>query len=277
MSARRTIIMSLLQPQPLIHFLLLLLSQQGTHSFADPYFLSLALLPSSRRSLSSISWAQMAKQAQALPLSYSFLSSRVQLAASTRDEMIELEDELDFQPENKHSWIQERIARATRRFVEARTTDLESLSVDICPTKNRDLAVGRMPPLRVRFRRAAIPQLSSSGGSELRLVRVNISPAWVVDKRVRALRRPMEVFGDIRFSEVDVTDSTMVRDLVGHLVNIILTSPLPSWMREGLQVGEIDTIDITTRNRIRVRGRLSNDGFAPPFSVSFGIAVYVTI
>jgi hypothetical protein len=28
--------------------------------------------------------------------------------------MIELEDELDFQPENKHSWIQERIARATR-------------------------------------------------------------------------------------------------------------------------------------------------------------------
>ena len=134
-----------------------------------------------------------------------------------------------------------------------------------------------MPPLRVRFRRAAIPQLSSSGGSELRLVRVNISPAWVVDKRVRALRRPMEVFGDIRFSEVDVTDSTMVRDLVGHLVNIILTSPLPSWMREGLQVGEIDTIDITTRNRIRVRGRLSNDGFAPPFSVSFGIAVYVTI
>ena len=114
MSARRTIIMSLLQPQPLIHFLLLLLSQQGTHSFADPYFLSLALLPSSRRSLSSISWAQMAKQAQALPLSYSFLSSRVQLAASTRDEMIELEDELDFQPENKHSWIQERIARATR-------------------------------------------------------------------------------------------------------------------------------------------------------------------
>jgi hypothetical protein len=64
---------------------------------------------------------------------------------------------------------------------------------------------------------------------------------------------------------------------VGHLVNIILTSPLPSWMREGLQVGEIDTIDITTRNRIRVRGRLSNDGFAPPFSVSFGIAVYVTI
>ena len=61
-----------------------------------------------------------------------------------------------------------------KRFVEARTTDLESLSVDICPTKYRDLAVGRMPPLRVRFRRAAIPQLSSSGGSELRLVRVNM-------------------------------------------------------------------------------------------------------
>ena len=40
----------------------------------------------------------------------------------------------------------------------------------------------------------------------------------------------------------------------------------------GLQVEEIDTIDITTRNRIRV-GRLSSDGFAPPFSVSFGIAV----
>ena len=117
----------------------------------------------------------MAKQAQALPLSYSFLSSRVQLAASTRDEMIELEDELDFQPENKHSWIQERIARATRRFVEARTTDLESFLLIFAPPST---AIWRSnAPLRVRFRRAAIPQPSSSGGSELRLVRVNISPA----------------------------------------------------------------------------------------------------
>ena len=49
--------------------------------------------------------------------------------------------------------------------------------MDVCPTKNRDLVVGRIPPLRIRFDRAAVPQLSSSGKSELRLVRVDMSPA----------------------------------------------------------------------------------------------------
>ena len=71
----------------------------------------------------------------------------------------------------------------------------------------------------------------------------------------------MEVYGDIRFTELDVTESNLIRELVEKLVNIILTSPLPSWMRQGLQVGEIDIVDITSSNRIRVRGRLSTEGF----------------
>ena len=133
--------------------------------------------------------------------------------------------------------------------------------------------MGRMPPMRLRFDRAAIPQLSSSGGTELLLVRAEFSPWWFLDKSVRPLRRPMAIFGDIRFTESDVTESTMVRDLVEKLVNIILTSPLPSWMREGLQVGEIDAVEISETNRIRVRGRLSTEGFSPPFSVSFGASI----
>jgi len=212
------------------------------------------------------------------PSSLSLAHSRFAAKFISRRDEVDLSI-IDFHDASQFTKAQEIVSERLKLFLHNRTTVLEGLKIEVAPTKKTLLLTGVIPPVKITLSKAAVKQLSTSGGAVVHLTSVNFRVPWLFRRYFkpgipvpRPLRRQMQIFADVVLTVDDIAESAMVRGLVERLVNIIINKPIESLGGEGARVSEIDRVDIS-RGRIRVSGRTVglSSSIVSKFSVTFKV------
>ena len=167
------------------------------------------------------------------------------------------------------SWI-------LRKVIEARTNFVSGLEVTVLSESNRRIFMGKVSAVEMKFDRIAFGSLLITGGGKIMIEGLDLRMRRFLFGNLQSQRRPYQIYGDFRLTQSDIVNSTIIRNLLQMLVDLIfklkivynILAPFAQIDENGLQA-KVKRVSIRSR-RLFVNGDAALPSGRLPFEISTG-------
>lgn len=168
-------------------------------------------------------------------------------------------------------------AWALRKIVRTHTENLNGLDLRVQAKSNQDVIRGKLEAIDMKFEKLSFQGLHVSGGGRLLLKGVELRMRRFLFQNLQCMRKPYVIFADLLFTQHDIINSKVIRNLIQLLVNTILERV---FLTNKILSASIRKVTINAR-RINASGtanllsdRPNDSGLASvDFEVSTGVAI----
>ena len=174
--------------------------------------------------------------------------------------------------EQGRNWAARFMEWLIARSMRARSQFVSGLSVRVNGRKNRNILRGRVDSIAISFDRIAYGQIWCTGGGSVYIKGLNLRMRRFLFQDLQSLRTPYDIYGDFLLTQSDIINSKFIRNVIQHLVNIVIKRAL-KLSREVLDC-EIKRVTIRGK-RIYIYGEadVGKGGAIMPFEISTGVGV----
>lgn len=169
--------------------------------------------------------------------------------------------ELDLMRENKKfrpvflarivSWILKKIVRSNTQYV-------TGLEINVQSNKNRYILRGKVDTLELKFDTISFCNIFVSGGGRLIIKGLDLRVRRFLFQNLQSIRKPYIIYCDLLFSQLDIMNSGLIRNLMQLLVDTILANVFSQIKGIGIDTSRLFKAEITkvtiNSRRIYVQG-----------------------
>ena len=156
--------------------------------------------------------------------------------------------ELDQMRENKRfkpvflarivSWI-------LKKIVKAHTQYATGLEINVQSTKNRYIMRGKVDTLELKFDKISFCNIFVSGGGRLIIKGLDLRVRRFLFQNLQSIRKPYIIYCDLLFSQLDIINSGLIRNLMQLLVDTILANVFSQIKGLGIDTSRLFKAEIT--------------------------------
>eukprot|EP01038_Epipyxis_sp_PR26KG_P003955 gene3955-5672_t len=185
-------------------------------------------------------------------------------------------EQLRLRPETKRGgMIGKFVSWIIRKVVVSSTQYVTGLEVNVL-SPNHDIVRGKVDTIELKFDKVSFFQLFVSGGGRLMLKGVDLRMRRFLFQNLQAVRKPYAVYCDMIFTQLDVVNSKLIKNLFQLLSNTILNqvfSQASTILSVTVKKVYVDSRRISLQGVTKILSDNPNDLSGVPFEVSTSVGV----